>query len=468
MIDKNVCRLYTFHNTEIFIDGEFFMVHRNVEFVPADHLPLYALRADDGIILFFVRDNHINYIRKLVENNKCIVGDQPVATEFVTNDDGSISFKQGNKFLSARLENGQFDLRPRNLDWEHLFPDDAGFSFDELVRIAQNDFKLPSFTVQHSPYKISIVIPVLDDASTIETTIKSIIEQTFQEFEIIIVKGLRAELPSNFNALENSSGDKIAFIDTHQNTIGALCNVGINFSNGQYVMLVESGDILQPSTLETLYSIAESRKADVVYPCAVDNTVSVPFDAAKRVHDFVNGRFGADVRAGLLSRKFLAANRIEFPKLSAAEELAFSFYLACRAKNYVLVPDQFYRLRADVEELPNDQNFFIIINEVFEALDKFMREIDLFNRHPEFKFLVFNRFNEYCQKYLHRENLTPYEFYEQTLKLVRDNRAAFNRTAFLSYNLNSANYRYAQLLKKDRRIKELNEEIKKLKAETIA
>ena len=463
MADKKIYRLYTFHRTEIFCEGARRIFHRNVEEVPADHLPIYALRADDGISLFFVADNKINYIREFIDSENFSVDAQPSVLECVNNADGSISFKQNNKFISARLETGQFDLRPKNLDWEHFFLDEVNFTLDELININQNNFKLPSFATMHTPFKISIVIPLLDGNSAIENTLNSIINQTSQEFEVIIVKGLRAEVPNVIGEFENSFGDKLAIVDAAPANIGSLFNVGIQCSNGQYVMLLESGDTLAPSALKNLYLVAEQRKADAIFCAPVNDPVSVPLDEAKRIHDFVKGRFGYNARARLLSRKFLAVRNIEIPNVSALDEMLFSFFLACRVQNYVLMPDQLYQHRAEVEEIAIDKNFFVILNDAFEVLDKFMRDIDLFNRRPEFKFIVFDRFNECCKKYLRQDNLTPYQFYESTLKLVRENRSTFNRTAFLSYNFNSANYQYAQLLKKERRIKELNDEIKKLK-----
>ena len=466
MADKNIFRLYTFHKTEVFLDGELIMHHRVVEEVPADHFPLYASIEGDGVVLFFVKDKRINYISEFNGSEPCTVADQPFVFDIVRNGDGSISVKQDDKFLSARTENKQFDLRPKNLDWEHLFLEGVGFDFDEIINTDQNNAK----PMLHGRYKISIVLPLTDDNVSIASTVDSIINLKSSEFEVVVVNGLRAELPSSIEQLNNALGDRIIVVNskTPTNILGSLYNIGIDCANGQYILPINGGDTLAPSALEELYSIADARNADAICLTAVDAPRNEPLDIAKRVHDFVNGKFGYKAHARLLSREFLVVNRIAFPQSIELDEPIFSFRIACLAKNYVLAPNRFINFRAEVEQRTIDKNFFAVINETFETLDKFMRELEFFYRHPTFKFIVFNCFDEYCQRYSDRKNMSPYEFYAATLEEVHNNRAAFNQAAFLSYHLNAANYQYAQLLKRERRIKELKEEIKMLRTETTA
>ena len=456
MLDKNFFRVYTVHKTEVILDANRRIIHRAVEQSAADHLPLYASIEDDGITMFFIDGNRVRYIQQLTNSTNFVSGDQPVVFGTVKNDDGSIAITINNKFLSARKDSGQFDLRGKNQGWEHFF-------LEPVSIIEQSNLNEPS----PAPYKISIVIPALNISNAIEPTLNSVINQSLTDYEVIIVEALRAEPQPISDHLKTTLGNKLAIIqaDAGAKTRGDLYNIGISFATGQYVLLVEGGDILTPSALNDLYSIAIDKHADAVYLAPVDAPTALTNDMAERVHAFVDGVLGSTAHVRFLNRKFLTINRLEIARLSAAAEPAFSFALACRAGNYFLAPDRLIKISAETVERPPEQNFFLVLNEVFEELDKFMNRLDFFIQHLEFKFIVFKYFDEYCQPFLKRDGMTPYEFYQSTLKIVRDNRAELNRTAFLAYNFNSANYQYAQLLKKDRRIRELNEEIKKIKAE---
>ena len=73
-----------------------------------------------GKNLFTIRDNLKRYIETIDERGKVVESESPVGPECIENDDGSISITQGDRFWSARKSTGTFDLRPKNLEWEHF------------------------------------------------------------------------------------------------------------------------------------------------------------------------------------------------------------------------------------------------------------------------------------------------------------------------------------------------------------
>ena len=315
-------------------------------------------------------------------------------------------------------------------------------------------------------YKISIVIPMLDGIS-IEPTLDSLVRQTFDDYEVIVVDGRRAEESAIDEAFKNALGDKLSIpkAGVEAKTIGALFDIGIKFASGRYVMLMNGGDVLEPEALDTLFSTAERTNADAMYCTDVEKPIRLLFDIADRIRKFANGTLGMAARGRILRREFLIRNRIDFSRLKAAEEPVYSFCLACSAENYVLAPNTNWTFGAEVETASEDLSFFEATSDAFELLDDFMKGVEFFTREPDYRYVVLNCINEYCKKYLHRDKMTPYEFYEAVLKEIKANRAAFNRAAFLAYNFCTANWQYAQILKKDREIRALNEEIKKVRDE---
>ena len=459
--NKDVYRVRTFHRTEMFLSKDMNIMHRSVENIPADYIPIYAVTDGDEAALFCFINNRVFYIQNLVGSNDFVFVETPAKTKILKNADGSITFKSGNRFLSARQQGGLFDLRPKDLAWEHFTLIKSEFTMNDLTENANSTPTLETVRYHH---KMSIIIPMVDKAP-VNTALKSIAAQTFDDYEVIISDGSRTDGASIDVELKNALGDKLSIIkaDATANTIGALYNIGINLAVGRYVMLMGNEDELAPTALQELYTTADKTHADAIYCTQVENIERPLFDVANRIQNFVNGRLGWTARGRLLSREFLVRSHVEIPHLRAADEIVYSFYLACLARNYVLAPNDLWKLGAELEWRPANLRFFTVTNEALDVLDKFMNEQEFFARSPEYRYIVLDCVNEYCKKYLVRNNMTPYEFYEAVLKEVQANRLLFNKAAFLAYNFSTANWQYAQLLKKDREIRALNAEIQKAK-----
>lgn len=460
LADREVYRIRTHHRTEVYVDRALIVRHVNIEDVPVDYRPLYAVLEDTGVVLFFIDNDRPRYVSS-IRNDGFDFGNNPSVIELIKNENDSISFKQGNRFLSARQQSGQFDLRPKILAWEQYRLIKTEFS---LSAVDENAPKKSTLVMTHDRCKISIIIPSSEGVS-IAPALNSITRQTFSDYEVVIADKSSAEGISIDDAIQEALGDKLSVIQAgaNANTLGSLYNVGINFAGGSYVLLMGGTDELEPTALEQMYELAVRTDAEAVFFTRADSLIKVTFDLADRVRMFVKGGLGMSARGWLLKREFLVSNRIEFPRLKAADEMVYSFCIAFLAKNYVIASDKSWKFGSELENDSKDLSFFMVTNEAFEVLDNFMKEQEFFNQSPEYKYVVLDCINEHCKKYLKRGNMTPYEFYEAVLKEVQANRVAFNKTAFLAYNFCTANWQYAQILKKDREIRALNEEIKKVK-----
>ena len=104
--------------------------------------------------------------------------------------------------------------------------------------------------------KFTVVIPVYNRAREIERAIKSVLSQTFQDFEIIVVDD-----GSNDNTrevIESISDPRIRYV--WQENAGACVarNNGIMNSLGKYISFLDSDDEWKSEMLEKQYSLFES------------------------------------------------------------------------------------------------------------------------------------------------------------------------------------------------------------------
>ena len=101
-------------------------------------------------------------------------------------------------------------------------------------------------------YFFSVVIPTYNRALFISKTIDSVLDQTFKDFEIVVVND--GSTDNTLEVLEEYNGLEGFSVFTHTNSErGASRNQGIKLSKGRYVVFLDSDDLLKDTHLETLH-----------------------------------------------------------------------------------------------------------------------------------------------------------------------------------------------------------------------
>jgi len=98
----------------------------------------------------------------------------------------------------------------------------------------------------------SIIIPTFNRAHLIEKTIRSVLLQKFEDFEVIIVDDGSTD---NTKAIVQSIADKrLKYIYQDNGERGKARNTGVKNSSGEYVFFLDSDDLLHSNHLEHAYS----------------------------------------------------------------------------------------------------------------------------------------------------------------------------------------------------------------------
>jgi len=116
---------------------------------------------------------------------------------------------------------------------------------------------------------ISIIIPIYNQAKLITKTLASLEQQTYQDFEVIIVNdGSRDNLDMVLEKyLANSQATQRFFV-IHQKNLGAPAarNRGYKEARGEYLLFCDADAILIPSALELmLQALTQNPTAAYVY-----------------------------------------------------------------------------------------------------------------------------------------------------------------------------------------------------------
>ena len=113
--------------------------------------------------------------------------------------------------------------------------------------------------------EISIIIPVYNTRQIlINRCIKSVLQQTFKIFEVIIIDdGSNEIVAKTLDDISNLS-KRIRLIHKKNEGVSIARNLGIRLSKGKYVTFIDSDDYISPFYLEKLYSIMKKDKVDIV------------------------------------------------------------------------------------------------------------------------------------------------------------------------------------------------------------
>jgi glycosyltransferase involved in cell wall biosynthesis/SAM-dependent methyltransferase len=113
---------------------------------------------------------------------------------------------------------------------------------------------------KHKSPLVSIITPYYNSADTIKETLESVLSQTFQDFEYIIVNDGSKRDQSEL--LDELKGPKVSIIH-HNGNLGkgspaAARNTGVKNSRGKYIICLDADDTLDPTFIEKSIVLLES------------------------------------------------------------------------------------------------------------------------------------------------------------------------------------------------------------------
>jgi glycosyltransferase involved in cell wall biosynthesis len=108
-----------------------------------------------------------------------------------------------------------------------------------------------------SAVKVSVVIPLYNARDVIAETIKSVLAQTWTDYEIIVVDDGSQD---GSGELVQAFGDRVRYIRQQNTGVAGARNRGIEESHGEYIALLDHDDLWHPTKLAKQVDCLEKRK----------------------------------------------------------------------------------------------------------------------------------------------------------------------------------------------------------------
>ena len=149
--------------------------------------------------------------------------------------------------------------------------------------------------------KYSVVIPLYNKAECVKHTIESVLAQTIDDFEIVVIDD--GSTDSGASVVQGINDNRIRLIQQENQGVSAARNTGISNAKGEIVAFLDADDIWMPdflATVEILFNeFPEANIACINYQVSYGNRViapewkSVDNDTDCLVNDFFEMATGA-------------------------------------------------------------------------------------------------------------------------------------------------------------------------------
>ena len=221
---------------------------------------------------------------------------------------------------------------------------------------------------------ISVILPVFNSEEFIRKAIESVLAQTFEDFELIIVND--GSTDSSKDIIDSFEDDRIRLISQSNQGPGAARNNALRIAEGEYIMYLDSDDWLCHDALEVAYGEITKFGADFTFFKMINFDGERYYEndwfELKTLQSFKNRAFKPSETPGsifdlsvgvcqkIYNRNFLERIDARFPEGIFFEDMPFFYYVFLKAERISIVNRHLYVRRKHTSSITNvvDEKFF--------------------------------------------------------------------------------------------------------------
>ena len=113
--------------------------------------------------------------------------------------------------------------------------------------------------------KVSVVVPFHKGLSFLEDCLDSLVEQNYNDMEVLLVcDRVEEDVEEFIRPYQSKINLKLYYLEGGAG-VAAARNYGLDLAQGEYIYFLDSDDYLAENTIELLVSTADENKYDLVY-----------------------------------------------------------------------------------------------------------------------------------------------------------------------------------------------------------
>lgn len=252
---------------------------------------------------------------------------------------------------------------------------------------------------------VSIIMPVYNTEMYVEEAIKSVLQQTFQHFELLIIDDGSTDHSRDVLKKWSNQDERISLFSQRNMGLSATRNNGLSYANGKYIYFMDSDDKLPIDTIERALQCCENHELDFVFFDAhvfaeepeVDLNKLGNYRREKSVayevlsgsealdQQLENNEFFSSVCLTLISKEFIDRNGLMFETGLLHEDELFSMLMYLTARRVMYLPESLFLRRVRRNSIMTSRLKIYNIECYFTIAQKLLEFVQL---HKEKKYLV--------------------------------------------------------------------------------
>lgn len=236
--------------------------------------------------------------------------------------------------------------------------------------------------------KVSVIISAYGAGSHLKECLDSVVAQTLEDIEIICVdEGFTDSSLTVLREYEKRDTRVVVLAQRYEGT-GAVRNRGLAAAKGEYLSIMDAGDVFERNTLQTAYQAALEADADVVVYGST-NSDWVKYELLPRQKCFASTEipqkaFHAVVEHTsdkLFKRTFIQECGLEFQGMRAYHDLFFTYAAWASAQRITVIKDVLihHRKKHETSPLKNSREWWCIFDALY-ALKEYLDTHGLYER----------------------------------------------------------------------------------------
>ncbi|AEB30222.1 putative glycosyltransferase EpsH [Carnobacterium sp. 17-4] len=244
--------------------------------------------------------------------------------------------------------------------------------------------------MENTPF-FSIVMPAYNCESSIGLTIDSVLAQSFTEFELIIINDGSADSTKQVIERYHNKDYRVKFKTIQNGGPGNARNKGIELANGNYLLFIDSDDVMKEHTLSTYASYINEKNVDLIISSynlkvldgdvvvdtreveAPELMINTDKEFLNNIYPLMNKQLMYVVWNKLYKLSIVKGNNVVFPAYNSCEDRLFNIQYFHHVNSCKVVNDVLYNYSFDGRNSLTNKYF----DNKFDTFVEFYRELIL-------------------------------------------------------------------------------------------
>lgn len=229
--------------------------------------------------------------------------------------------------------------------------------------------------VDEEQVMISVIIPVYNAEKYLHKCIDSVLSQSYQDFELILVNDGSKDLSGSICDEYARKDERVKVFHKENGGVSTARNIGIDNATGDYICFVDSDDWIESNCLEVLHKTVLSENLDILQfsyrRVNEDEEIIQTYSEETLILDLYNyiekDVFLVCVAGTIVKKSIIEKNNLRFQtNLKLAEDQLFILSAMNFSKRLKRISNVFYNYRKNEKSATATAEFYDIVHSIVE------------------------------------------------------------------------------------------------------